>query len=63
MSIRGIGIDTDSEDLDGNLKTLESKLELFARFNFDNVELHLAGMNVIRGGELHEDELNKVLLD
>jgi len=61
MPFKGVGIDTDAEDLNGSLAKLESKLELFASLGFESVELQLAGINVVRGGEVSKEELNRLL--
>lgn len=61
LSIKGIGIDANVEDLGGDLTKLESKLEIFTEVGFDNVELHIAGLNVIRGGKICKEELKELI--
>ncbi len=52
MAMRGIGIDADPRDFQGDRVRFGRRLERFAQLGFDGAELALVGMHLIRGGEL-----------
>jgi sugar phosphate isomerase/epimerase len=60
MHIRGIGINADGDHLGGRLAHLEADLALFQRVGFDTVELSVHGLDVISGGRLRRDQVDRV---
>lgn len=60
MRISGIGINGDGEHLAGSLAQLAADLRFFEECGFDSVELSVHGLDVISGGRLQRDQLNRV---
>lgn len=58
--IRGIGVNCDDAGIDGHLDRLEQDLARAQRAGFDAYELSIEACNVIRGGRLAQDEVNRV---
>lgn len=60
MHIRGILINADGDHLGGRLAQLEADLTLFRQIGFDGVELSIPGLDVISGGHLRRDQVDRV---
>lgn len=58
--IRSIGINADSERIDGDFAALERWLRRFHEIGFDTVELSAAGLNCIRAGQFIAREAARV---
>lgn len=58
--IRSIGINADSERIDGDFAALRRWLRRFHEVGFDTVELSVAGLNCIRAGQFIPQEAARV---
>jgi sugar phosphate isomerase/epimerase len=59
--IRSIGINADSERIDGDFAAFRHWLRKFHEIGFDTVELSVAGLNCIRAGQFIPHEAARVL--
>ncbi len=58
--IKGIGINGHPSVLEGCLSRLHDSLELFQSIGFDHVELPAHGLDVIVGGKINNDRLERI---
>jgi sugar phosphate isomerase/epimerase len=61
MRITGIGINGDGHHLGGSLTQLAKDLAFFHRCGFDGVELSVPGLDVVSGGRLRKNQVDRVL--